>query len=104
VASRPTILGPDVRAEAREEVLHRTRVMLADQRHFPVTVVNISLHGMMLRSDAPVSAGEWIKVMLPVIGEAHAAVRWTLGGRIGCELDRPIPAGSFHHMLGTMRA
>ena len=95
--------GPDDRAEAREEVLHRTQAMLTDHRQFPVTVVNISPNGMMLRSDAPVSAGEWIKVTLPVVGETHAAVRWTLGGRIGCELDRAIPPGSFHHVLGAMR-
>ena len=94
----------DVRAEPRDEVMYRSRMTLADRRQYPAKVVNISPSGLMLRSDAPVSAGEWIKILLPLIGDVDAAVRWALGGRIGCELDRPITAADYRLILTAMGA
>jgi len=84
--------------------MYRSRMTLADRRQFSMTVVNISPSGLMLRSDAPVSAGEWIKVLLPDVGEVDAAVRWALGGRLGCALDRPIPPTSYYAVLSAMSA
>lgn len=92
----------EVRAEPRDEVHHRTRVTLADRRSLPVLVVNMSPGGLMIRSDAAVSVGEWIRIQLPVVGDMQAAVRWALGGRIGCQLERPIPANRYHAVLGAM--
>ena len=103
MASRPMNSLTEDRTEPRDEVLHRTRAVLVDNRQFPVTLVNISPHGLMLRSDAPVGAGEWIKVALPVVGDVHAAVRWALGGRIGCQLDREIAAADYPAVLSAMR-
>jgi hypothetical protein len=94
--------SPDDRAEAREEVYHRTRATLTDRRQLSVLVVNISASGLMLRSDATVSVGEWIRVWLPGVGEMTAAVRWALGGRIGCQFDQPIPMTKFHGVLGAL--
>jgi hypothetical protein len=94
----------DGRAEARDEVHHRSRALLADRRSVPVLIVNLSPHGLMLRSDAPVSVGEWLRIQLPVVGEAQVAVRWALGGRIGCQLERAIPANRYHAVLGAMMA
>ncbi|MFN3434045.1 MAG: PilZ domain-containing protein [Sphingomonas sp.] len=90
------------RAEPRDEVHHRTRATLADRRNVPVLVVNLSPGGLMIRSDAPVSVGEWIRIQLPVVGDTQAAVRWALGGRIGCQLERTIPANRYHAVLGAM--
>ncbi|MCP3733754.1 PilZ domain-containing protein [Sphingomonas sp. RP10(2022)] len=92
----------DGRAEPRDEVHHRCRAMLADRRSVPVLVVNLSPQGLMIRSDAPVSVGEWLRITLPVMGEVQAAVRWALGGRIGCQLERAIPGGQYHAVLGAM--
>ncbi len=103
MASEPIITATDYRGEPRDEVLHRTRAILPDRRSFPITIVNLSPHGLMIRSDAPVSAGEWIKVTVPVVGEVHAAIRWALGGRIGCQLDRAIPADIYYAVLAAMR-
>ncbi len=92
----------DDRIEPREEVYHRTRATLADRRQLSVLVVNISASGLMLRSDATVAVGEWIKVWLPGVGETPAAVRWALGGRIGCQFEHPIAATSYHSVLSQL--
>ena len=90
----------DGRAEPRDEVHHRTRAVLADHRSVPVLIVNLSPLGLMIRSDATVSVGEWLRIQLPVVGEVQVAVRWALGGRIGCQLERPIAANRYHAVLG----
>lgn len=101
----PGALNPiDDRAEPRDEVHHRSRAILADRRSVPVLIVNLSAQGLMIRSDALVSVGEWLRIQLPVIGEVQVAVRWALGGRIGCQLERPIAANRYHAVLGAMSA
>ena len=92
----------DARAEPRDEVHHRCRATLADRRTLSVLVVNLSPQGLMIRSDVEVSVGEWLRVTLPVVGEVQAAVRWALGGRIGCQLEKAIPANRYHAVLGAM--
>lgn len=92
----------EVRSEPRDEVHYRSRAMLADRRSIPILIVNLSPHGLMIRSEAEVSVGEWMKVQLPVIGEAQVAVRWALGGRIGCQLERAIASNRYHLLLGAM--
>ncbi|MEH3158179.1 MAG: PilZ domain-containing protein, partial [Sphingomonas taxi] len=72
------------------------------RRTVQVLVVNLSPNGLMIRSDVPVSVGEWLRVTLPVIGEVQVAVRWALGGRIGCQMEKPIPANRYHAVLGAM--
>ncbi|USU05920.1 PilZ domain-containing protein [Sphingomonadaceae bacterium OTU29THOMA1] len=94
----------DDRTEPRDEVHHRSRAMLADRRSVSVLIVNLSPQGLMIRSDAPVSVGEWLRIQLPVVGEVQVAVRWALGGRIGCQLERPIAANRYHMVLGAMSA
>lgn len=92
----------DDRSEPREEVYHRTRATLADRRQLSVLVVNVSPSGLMLRSDASVAIGECVRVWLPGVGEVVAAVRWALGGRIGCQFDQPIAATRYHAVLAAM--
>ncbi|EZP52804.1 MULTISPECIES: PilZ domain-containing protein [unclassified Sphingomonas] len=92
----------DDRAEPRDEVHFRSSVVLADQRRLPALVVNLSPSGLMIRCDAPVAAGEWLWIRLPAIGDVRVAVRWALGGRIGCLMERPIPANRYHAVLGAM--
>jgi len=92
----------DGRSEPRDEVNHRSRAVLADRRQVQVLIVNLSPHGLMISSDAPVSVGEWLRVTLPVVGEVQVAVRWALGGRIGCQLEKAIPANRYHAVLAAM--
>jgi hypothetical protein len=74
----------DDRSEPRDEVHYRSSAVLADQRRVAVLVVNLSPSGLMIRSDV------------------RAVVRWALGGRVGCQLERPIPANRYHAVLGAM--
>ncbi len=94
----------DDRTEPLDEVHHRSRAMFADRRSVSVLIVNLSPQGLMIRSEAPVSVGEWLRIQLPVVGEVQVAVRWALGGRIGCQLERPIAANRYHMVLGAMSA
>jgi hypothetical protein len=94
----------DVRAEPRDEVHHRTRASLDGRRWVTVLIVNLSPHGLMIRSDMAVEVGATLRVQLPVAGEMRATVRWALGGRIGCQLEQPVPPGSYHAVLGAMTA
>lgn len=92
----------DGRAEPRDEVHHRSRATLADRRTVSILIVNLSPQGLMIRSDAAVSVGEWMRITLPVLGEVQAAVRWALGGRIGCQLEKPIAPNQYHAVLAAM--
>lgn len=92
----------DDRSEPRDEVHHRSSAMLADQRRVSVLIVNLSPSGLMIRSDVAVGAGDWLFIRLPAVGDVRATVRWALGGRIGCQLERPIPANRYHAVLGAM--
>ena len=87
------------RVEPRDEVYRRTRITLADRRTVPGIVVNLSPHGLMVRVEAQIAAGEWIKVELPVVGTLGAAVRWSLGGRVGCQFEQAINPGAYDEVL-----
>lgn len=89
------------RTEPRDEVHHRTRATLADHRRVPVIVVNLSPHGLMARTDAEIAVGEWITIALPAVGTVGAVVRWSLGGRIGCQLEHPIAAREYGALLAA---
>ena len=92
----------DDRSEPRDEVHHRSSAMLADERRVTVLIVNLSPSGLMNRSDVAVAAGDWLFIRLPAVGDVRVVVRWALGGRIGCQLERPIPANRYHAVLGAM--
>jgi hypothetical protein len=92
----------DDRSEPRDEVHHRSSAMLADARRVAVLIVNLSPSGLMIRSDVAVGAGDWLFIRLPAMGDVRVVVRWALGGRVGCQLERPIPANRYHAVLGAM--
>ena len=101
MAAQPLGQSFDDRSEPRDEVYHRTRATLADQRSVPIVVVNLSPHGMMARIDTDIAAGEWMRVHLPVVGLITAAVRWSLGGRMGCQFDRSIDPRDYGKLLAA---
>ena len=39
---------------------------------------------------------------LPVVGTVNAEVRWSLGGRTGCELDAMIGLAPYYEVLTAM--
>ena len=92
----------DSRGEPRDEVMHRTRATDGDGRSIKLVLVNMSANGLMARCEGDPKAGERLRVHLPILGEVDAVVRWSLGGRIGCELERTIPLADYYGMLTVM--
>ena len=95
-------LPPERRDDDREEVFYRTRASAAAPGSFPIQVVNISPHGFMARAEAEPPVGTALSVRLPIIGEVEAEVRWSLGGRIGCQFARAIELAPYLELLGAM--
>lgn len=92
----------DERSVPRDEVHYRTRAVAADGRSIPVLIVNISACGLMMRCETDHAVGERLKVALPVVGTVNADVRWSLGGRTGCELDAMIALAPYYELLTAM--
>lgn len=92
----------DGRRENRDEVHFRARAVHADGRSLQLLVVNISPGGFMARCDSDIADGSRLRIALPGRGMQMAQVRWALGGRIGCQLERSIPLAEYHQLLATL--
>ena len=92
----------DERSEPRDEVHHRTRAFRQDGTSVEFVVVNISARGLMARCDAAFDVGDRLRVKLPAVGSIAAEIRWSLGGRIGCQLDENIPLANYSQLLAAM--
>ena len=90
------------RRVVRDEVLYRARGRMTDGRELALLIVNISPCGLMARCDPAPGEGARIRVILPAIGATEAEVRWSLGGRIGCEFVQAVPLASYYESLSTM--
>ncbi len=86
----------------RDEVHYRARATGGDGRPLSLLVVNLSAQGLMARTDNDRPEGERLRITLPVVGMVWAEVRWSLGGRIGVELDRPIGMADYYDLLTAM--
>lgn len=91
------------RREEREDVHHRTVAMVAGGRTLSLLVVNISPSGLMARCEQPIESGSTLTLRLPGLASFLAEVRWTLGGRIGCEFAATIPINDYFAILPRLR-
>ncbi len=92
----------DIRREDRDEVHYRTRAVHADGRPLQVLVVNLSPHGFMARCEARMADADLIRITLPGVGQLATHVRWALGGRIGCQFERPISLAHYYELLAIV--
>lgn len=101
---RQTVMGrsADDRAAQRDEVHYRARAFGPDAKAISLLIVNLSAMGLMARCDLPYAVGERLRVALPVVGVVVAEIRWSLGGRIGCELDLPIDLADYYDLLAVL--
>lgn len=90
------------RIDERIPVFHRTRAVGPNGQPLSLVIVDLSASGLMARCEAKLDAGSRVQVMLPVIGMCFAEVRWSLGGRIGCELEHPIALESYYEALAML--
>ena len=92
----------DARREDRDEVEYRARATGADGVQHLLLIVNLSPHGLMARCESDLPVDERIQVTLPIIGPTAAQVRWSLGGRIGCQFDYPIDLASYYELVAIL--
>jgi hypothetical protein len=92
----------DGRREARDEVHYRVKASGPDARQLNMLIVNISPHGMMARCDTEFEIGDRIRMTLPVVGTVAGEVRWSLGGRIGCQFDHAIDLAGYYDLAAVM--
>ncbi|MBY0582300.1 MAG: PilZ domain-containing protein [Sphingomonas sp.] len=92
----------DDRLVTREEVHYRARATGPDGQSFTMLIVNISAMGLMARCDAPYQSGDTLQIVLPVVGSVVAEIRWSLGGRFGCELTAPIELANYYDLLAIL--
>jgi hypothetical protein len=92
----------DKRDAPRDEVHYRARAFDGNARPLSLLVVNLSAQGLMARVDSDRPVGERLRITLPVIGVVAAEVRWSLGGRIGCELDQQIGVADYFDVLAAI--
>ena len=93
----------DERSEPRDAVHHRTRAVHPDGRLLPLLIVNTSQSGFMARCEAACAEGDRLRVDLPQIGNVVAEVRWALGGRLGCRLERQLGLAEYYTLLAGLR-
>lgn len=92
----------DDRVIGRDEVYYRSRAVGPDGKPMVIVIVNMSAMGLMARCDAACVAGDQITLTLPFVGTITAEVRWSLGGRIGCEMTKPIDRANYAPLLAAM--
>lgn len=92
----------DNRDVSRDEVHYRARAYGPDARPLSLLIVNISALGLMARCDMDIAEGARLRVTLPIVGVVAAEVRWCLGGRMGCELDRAIDLADYYELLAAL--
>lgn len=92
----------DDRQEMRDDVHYRARAFGPDARQLTFLIVNISPHGLMARCDTPFETGDRLRIVLPVAGAIAAEVRWSLGGRLGCQFDPAIDLASYYELIAVL--
>lgn len=102
MAGTSAVAFRDERSVGRDEVHYRARAIAPDARQIQVVIVNISALGLMARCDHEMKEGDRLHITLPVVGNVAAQVRWSLGGRIGCELEQMIALADYYALLAAM--
>ena len=92
----------DNRALARDEVHYRARACGPDGKTLSLLIVNISAQGLMARAESAYAIGDRLRITLPVVGTVVTEIRWSLGGRMGCELDHPIDLADYYDLLAVL--
>ena len=92
----------EIRREGRDDVHYRARGFGPDARQLNLIIVNLSPHGLMARCERPLEIGQRIRVILPIIGPVAAEIRWSLGGRIGCQFDQAIDLAGYYELIAVV--
>ncbi|MBX9731680.1 MAG: PilZ domain-containing protein [Sphingomonas sp.] len=102
MASRASVAQNDDRSAGRDEVHFRAKGFGPDAKPVAMVIVNMSAMGLMARCETSYQPGDRFSIQLPIVGTVSAQIRWSLGGRIGCELDQPIDLADYYELLAAM--
>lgn len=86
----------------RDEVDYRAKAIGPTRHPVTIQIVNLSAQGLMARTPIDYQVGDRLTIALPVVTSVIAEVRWSLGGRIGCELTRPINLADYYDLLAAL--
>ena len=103
MASNPAYLVWDERSEPRDAVAPPPRAAQPDGRLLPLLIVNTSQSGLMARCEEACEPGDRLRIDLPGIGHTAIEVRWALGGRLGCKLERALGLAEYYTLLAGLR-
>ena len=78
----------DQRREDRHIDVIGRAVIRHERRTFEVTVLNVSAHGTMIRSDLQPAIGARIDIQFEECNWTRCHVRWVRGGRVGLEFEK----------------
>lgn len=67
----------------REDVRLGGTALLADGRHIPVEVTNVSSDGCQVLSNETIAIGELIHLNVPSLEDVAGTIRWSLFGNAG---------------------
>lgn len=101
-ARRPGPPGHRRRA-ARDRCDHQTLLSHGDRARIAAQVVDISPLGCNIHASGNFRRGDRIRVLLPLVGDIHAQVAWSLDGCFGCWFDREIGEDRYPHLLAAMK-
>lgn len=87
----------------RETVHYETVATIHDRQGVPTRLTDVSLAGFSARCMAPVAEGDVIRIVLPIVGDVLATVRWALRGCFGARLETPLSSEAFSRALATMK-
>jgi hypothetical protein len=74
---------------------------LQDER---ITIVNISMRGLLASGKGKFQIGATVNFDIPDLGAINATIRWAGNGLLGCEFRDPIDPASFFHFVELQKA
>lgn len=89
------VFATDRRRSAREEVALDTVMANREGQTFGVRIVNMSQHGLLAVSEAPLCERAPVRVEVPTVGWVRADIVWVLGDRVGAAFREPIAPDAF---------
>lgn len=88
-----------VRSQARLPSFYRARLQRDGAPDLKISIMNVSRSGFMGETSEHIPAGSEVRLLLPFGGFATAVVRWSLNGRIGCQLREKFKLPQFMFLL-----
>jgi transcriptional regulator with XRE-family HTH domain len=87
-------VADDGKRGAARQTLRIAAAGVASDGPGAVEILNLSVTGMLLESNAPLAVGELIQVELPHVGTASATVVWSSGNFFGCRFEKPLSSAA----------